>query len=358
MIKMNRFRLPYCMTVEEGIFERVDEVISGYIPGINMQKAIIVTEENLKNIFPDCLDEILRDFKNSEVFLVDKSSYDDAVDLGKYICMNDIQVVIGFGGGMVLDMAKFAAFISKTTYISLPTTLSNDSIASPFAVLGTDDGTRKTFGCKIPSCIIVDVDVIMNTPEGQLKSGIGDTVSKYTALYDWKLSCAAKNTKLDDFAYMISEMALNSVCYHENKSLKSKSFIRTLTEALVMGGLAMEIAGSSRPSSGSEHLFCHSLEENHKEIKISHGIAVAMGSVAASIFQGRDEKKLVNILNAYDIDYNPMNYGITKGIFIDAWQRAEATRKNRITILSETVLNSEWLSEIYDRMTDKELYKI
>lgn len=355
---MNRFRLPYCMTVEEGIFEKVDEVISRYIPGINMQKAIIVTEENLKNIFSDCINEISKDFQNSELFIVDKSSYDGAVELGKYICMNDIKVVIGFGGGMVLDMAKFAAFVSKTIYICLPTTLSNDSLASPFAVLGTGNDMRKTFGCKIPSCIIVDVDIIMKTPEGQLKSGIGDTISKYTALYDWKISCEAKNTKLDDFAYMISEMALNSVCYYENKSLKSKSFIKTLTEALVMGGLAMEIAGSSRPSSGSEHLFCHSLEENHKDIKISHGMAVAMGSIAASIFQGRDEKKLISVLNAYNIDYNPESYGITKGIFIDAWQRAEATRKDRITILSDTVLNSEWLSEIYDRMTDKDLYKV
>ena len=83
-----------------------------------------------------------------------------------------------------------------------------------------------------------------------------------------------------------------------------------------------------------------------------------MGSIAASIFQGRDEKKLISVLNAYNIDYNPESYGITKGIFIDAWQRAEATRKDRITILSDTVLNSEWLSEIYDRMTDKDLYKV
>lgn len=71
---MNRFRLPYCMTVEEGIFEKVDEVISRYIPGINMQKAIIVTEENLKNIFSDCINEISKDFQNSELFIVDKSS--------------------------------------------------------------------------------------------------------------------------------------------------------------------------------------------------------------------------------------------------------------------------------------------
>ena len=77
-----------------------------------------------------------------------------------------------------------------------------------------------------------------------------------------------------------------------------------------------------------------------------------MGSIAASIFQGRDDMKVINILKSYDIDYNPQSYGITKGIFIDAWQRAESTRKNRITILNDTVLDSEWLSEIYDRISN------
>lgn len=349
---MNRFRLPYCLTVEEGVLERVDEVLSNYIADVNNYKTIIITEENLKNIFNDRIQEIVKDFKNSEIFLVQQSSYDDAVQLAKYISINDIQIVIGFGGGMVLDMAKYASFVSNVKYICIPTTLSNDSLASPFAVLGTDGKNRKTFGCKIPSGIIVDTDIIMKTPVNQIKAGIGDTISKYTALYDWKLECDNRNVRLDDFAYMISEMALNAVCYHEDKSLTSSNFIKTLCQSLVMGGLAMEIAGSSRPSSGAEHLFCHSLEENYSEVHISHGMAVAIGSIPACIFQGRDEHKLIDIFNSYEIDINPEHYGITRDIFTGAWKKAMATRKNRFTILNETDLNSEWLSDIYDRMCE------
>ena len=56
----------------------------------------------------------------------------------------------------------------------------------------------------------------------------------------------------------------------------------------------MEIAGSSRPASGSEHLFAHAIEEFYPEIKISHGTAVALGSIGACIFQGRDETENVS----------------------------------------------------------------
>ena len=148
----------------------------------------------------------------------------------------------------------------------------------------------------IPTGIVVDVNVIMNAPVEQLQSGIGDTISKYTALYDWKSDAAHRNDKVDDFAYLLSDMALTSLCYHEDKSLKSKEFIKVLTQSLVLGGLAMEIAGNSRPSSGSEHLFCHSLEEYHKEIKISHGMAVALGSLVSCRLQGRDARHLEKIL--------------------------------------------------------------
>lgn len=348
---MNRFRLPYHLLVEEGIFSRVNEVMADCVPGIENRKVVIVTDENLQKLFPDTVTELSSDFHNSEVYLVKEGSFDQAVDLAKYICMNDISVVIGFGGGMVLDLAKYASFVSKSIFLCLPTTLSNDSLASPVAVLGTEGQKRKTFRCTIPSSIIVDVNLIMGAPEGQLLAGVGDTISKYTALNDWKLDAAKTGGSIDDFAYMISKMAFNSICYNEEKSIKSKSFIKILTQALVMGGLAMEIAGNSRPSSGSEHLFCHSLEENFaEEVYVPHGIAVAMGSVPACIFQERNIGKIKRILHQYGIPVKPSQWKVTEDIFVQAWQQAGSTRPDRYTILNETDLSDGRLREIYQMM--------
>ena len=79
-------------------------------------------------------------------------------------------------------------------------------------------------------------------------------------------------------------------------------------------------------------------------------MAVALGSVGACIFQGRDETQLIEVCKAYGLDLNPASYGITKDIFADVWMRAPETRKDRFSILSTTQLNREWLDMIYDRM--------
>lgn len=347
---MNQFHLPGCLFIEEGACERLNEILADCIPGIEEKRTVIVTEEPLLSIMGAYLDEMKRDLPKSELYLIKENSFEEAMELAKYICMNDVEVVIGVGGGKVLDVAKYAGFVGKISYICVPTTLSNDSLSSPVAVLGTEGDARKTFKCTIPSGIVVDVNVVMNAPLSHLQSGIGDTISKYTALYDWKLDAAHRGERVDGFSYLLSDMAFSSLCYNEEKSLKSKAFIKILTQALVLGGLAMEIAGNSRPSSGSEHLFCHSLEENYKEINISHGMAVALGSMVSCRLQGQDLGKLETVIRAYHMDMDPMNWGITKDIFTDAWMRAADTRKDRYTVLNETTLTKELLYGIYEEL--------
>lgn len=354
------FDLPLAMVVEEGIFGHMKDVIARYIPDVIGKKAILVSEEFLAGLYKEQTDALCRDFSGAETFLIPRADYDTAVTLAKKISMENIKVVVGFGGGRVLDVAKYAAFVSKTTYICLPTSLSNDSLASPVAVLNMEGASRKTLGCKIPEGVFVDTEIIANAPVSQTLSGIGDTISKHTALFDWNLAAEAENSHVDDFAYSISRMSYDTVYHCDRKDLKDPIFLRILCRSLVMAGLAMEIAGNSRPSSGSEHLFAHALEEYHPEIKISHGMATALGSVGACIFQGRDEKQLMQVCHEYGLNVNPESFGITKEIFADCWMRAKETRPDRVTILNRTDLNREWLDMVYERMQkqDMALYEI
>lgn len=347
---MNQFNLPGCLIIEEGACERLNEILADCIPKIEKKNTVIATEEALIPIMKPYLEEMKRDLPGSEVYLIEENSFEEAMELAKQICMKDVEVIIGVGGGKVLDVAKYAGFVGKIPYICVPTTLSNDSLSSPVAVLGTEGDARKTLKCAIPAGIVVDVNVVMGAPASHLQSGIGDTISKYTALYDWKLDAAHRGERVDDFSYLLSDMAFSSLCYNEEKSLKSKEFIKILTQALVLGGLAMEIAGNSRPCSGSEHLFCHSLEENYKEIQISHGMAVALGSLVSCRLQGRDVSRLETVLKAYHMDMDPMNWGITKEIFTDVWLKAADTRKDRYTVLNEVAPEPGMLGEIYDKL--------
>lgn len=350
MNQFSRFRLPLCLTVEEDAFSHVDEIIRAYLPDIRGKKAIIATDSFLHTSLADILNEISADFGGAEIFDVANASYDIAASLAKRMCMQGIKVIIGLGGGKVLDTAKYAAYISKATYICLPSTLSNDSLASPLAVLEMENRGRMTLPCQIPTAIIVDTNVISTAPKSQMMSGIGDSIGKYTALYDWQISAKETGEPVNDFAWSIARMCYDSVAHCDVTNTDSLEFQRILARSLVMGGLAMEIAGSSKPSSGSEHLFCHAIEEYHPELRISHGLGVALGSIGAAVFQGRDDQELLDVCKKFGLDLNPASYGIDRDTFADLWLRAPQTRPNRVTILNKTHLDRGWLDEIYSRM--------
>lgn len=352
MNQHTRFNLPICLTVEEDAFFHTDEIVRRYIPDIIGQKAVIISEEFLIGIYREKIEDISRDFGGAEIIAMGGASFDEAVSIAKKVCVEDIKIIIGIGGGRVLDTSKYAAHISKAVYICMPTSLSNDSLASPFSVLETYGKARKTFACKIPTAIIVDTNMIINAPEGQTLSGIGDTIAKHTALFDWKLSASKSGSQVDDFAYALSRMSYDSVYHCDEKNMKSRVFIRILSRALVMGGLAMEIAGSSRPCSGSEHLFAHAIEEYYPEVRISHGLGVALGTIPACIFQGQEPDGIMRFFKAHGLDFDPASYGITAEMFADMWLKARTVRTGRITVLDGIKHDTVQLNEIYSRMQE------
>ena len=352
MNQHTRFNLPICLAVEEDAFFHSDEIVKKYIPEIIGKKAIVISEEFLIGIYKDKINDISHDFGGAEIYAMGSASFDEAVKIAKKVCIEDIKIIIGIGGGRVLDTAKYAAHISKAVYICMPTSLSNDSLASPFSVLETEGSARKTIECKIPTAIIVDTNMIINAPETQTLSGIGDTIAKHTALFDWKLSASRSSSNIDDFAYALSRMSYDSVYHCDEQNMKSRVFIRILSRALVMGGLAMEIAGSSRPCSGSEHLFAHAIEEYYPDIKISHGLAVALGTIPACIFQGQDPSGILSFFANHKLVIDPKAYGITEDMFSDMWKKARTVRKGRITILDDVKHDRKQLDEIYARMVE------
>ena len=249
--------------------------------------------------------------------------------------------------------AEMRAKLKNPGYAPVQTSLNKTSVKEYLeGWLETYGKARKTFECKIPTAIIVDTNMIVNAPVDQTLSGIGDTIAKHTALFDWKLSASRTSSRIDDFAYALSRMSYDSVYHCDEKNMKSRVFIRILSRALVMGGLAMEIAGSSRPCSGSEHLFAHAIEEYYPDVKITHGLAVALGSIPACIFQGQDAAGLLDFFRTYGIGTNPQSYGITKDMFADIWEKARTVRADRITILNDVKPDRIQLDEIYNRMVE------
>ena len=114
-------------------------------------------------------------------------------------CPRNADAVIGFGGGKALDVGKYIAFLLRRPYFSVPTSLSNDGFSSSQSSL-TIDGRRHSLPATIPFGVIIDTAVCLNAPAILWHSGVGDLVSKLTAVIDWKMAFHQTGTAVDDFA--------------------------------------------------------------------------------------------------------------------------------------------------------------
>lgn len=346
---MNSYSLPLFMQVKSNAVADLQKNLRMYLPKQAAKKTLILTTAGLLQTLHDKVKLMLEQLPDYEVVTVQRSSFDFAVEVAKKISMNGVGLIIGFGGGTALDTAKYAAFVASVAYIAIPTALSNDGVCSPVSVLYAQNERKHSFTSKIPDGLLIDTDIILNTPRILLEAGVGDTISNYTALYDWRLGCEENDDRPNDFAYMLSENAFNSLLYSEAKSLKTVPGIKMLAESLVLSGLSMHIVGNSRPCSGSEHLFCHAMDELF-EHNIPHGILVAMGSITACLLQQRDYKILLGFLDAYKVSANPQRHGVTEEQFVQAWMFAPQVRKDRYTILNKIEMNEALFHQYYQQM--------
>ncbi|KHD15214.1 iron-containing alcohol dehydrogenase family protein [Clostridium butyricum] len=207
---------------------------------------------------------------------------------------NDVDALIGIGGGKAIDAVKYMSFLKKMPFISIPTSTSNDGFASSGASLLVNN-KRMSLPAKTPYGIIVDIDVIKGAPEKFIYSGIGDLVSNITALYDWKFEEENGKTIVDDFATMISKKAVNSFVRTEFKGIKDDLFLKELVDSLTLNGISMEIAGDSSPASGAEHLISHALDKFLEDPQL-HGVQVGIATYIMAKVQNHRAKRIKTIL--------------------------------------------------------------
>ena len=230
----------------------------------------------------------------------------------------------------------------------MPTTLANDGITSPIAVLKRQDNKPKSLGCAIPTVIILDTALLSTCPAQLIKAGIGDTISNYTALKDWDLAVAHGKESMNGYAYMMSKNSLDVLMKTQYDGICS-GFVDVLANSIVLSGLAMDFAGSSRPVSGSEHLFSHALDY-YSERQNLHGLQVALGSIAVLRLLGEDDSEVLRYLKKFEVGINPASLGIDADTFVFCMQNAAGMRNNRYTCLNEIDLGTERLRSLYHEL--------
>ncbi|MDG6913742.1 MAG: iron-containing alcohol dehydrogenase [Nitrososphaerota archaeon] len=248
--------------------------------------------------------------------------------------------IVGVGGGKSVDVGKLAAFTLGLPFYSVPTSASHDGISSPFASLKGLDRPYSIMA-KPPVGILADITVISSAPKRLLASGCGDLVSKLTAVKDWQLAHRVTGEYYGGYSASLALMSAD-VVLAEPRHLGGfgKDSVRDLVEALISTGVAAGIAGSSRPCSGSEHLFSHYLDVLAPGRGL-HGEKCGIGTIMMAKLHRLDWRKVRTALADVGAPVEASAIGIGDSQVVQSLVRASSIRPDRYTILSKRKLDSK-----------------
>ncbi|MCU0632036.1 MAG: NAD(P)-dependent glycerol-1-phosphate dehydrogenase [Methanolinea sp.] len=240
--------------------------------------------------------------------------------------------LVGVGGGRVIDCAKIVSYNLDRQFISVPTAASHDGIASARASVPMESGSV-SLEAHPPLAIVADTGLIAAAPHRLLAAGCADVISNSTAVLDWELSHRLKHEEVSEYAMALSRMTADLLMKNaKNIKPHHEESAWMVTKALVSSGVAMSIAGSSRPGSGGEHKFGHALERLAPGAAL-HGEACGIGTIIDMYLHGGDWKAIREALRSIGAPTTPSDLGIDDAVAVEALLMAKTIRPERFTIL-------------------------
>jgi glycerol-1-phosphate dehydrogenase [NAD(P)+] len=248
--------------------------------------------------------------------------------------------LVAVGGGSKIDITKVVASRLKIPFVAVPTSAAHDGISSPRASIH-DPGSVTSINADVPVGVLADTALIVQAPFRLLASGCADVISNLTAVLDWKLATRLKNEEYSSTAATLAEYAAQEILDHASlikPNLEESVWIAI--KPMLMAGVAMSVAGSSRPCSGSEHLFSHALDRAAAHPSL-HGEQCGVGAIMMMYLHGGDWRKLKGALHTIGAPIAARELGVADEEIIEALVQAHRVRSERYTILGDNGLTRE-----------------
>ncbi|SMD30255.1 NAD(P)-dependent glycerol-1-phosphate dehydrogenase [Picrophilus oshimae] len=332
--KIKSMHFPSDVYIGHDAILNIGSVVSKFLKSGDV---LLITGENTYNIAGKKVLSNLNDF-DVNVIIASRATRDSIKSIEESLKNRRSGIVLGVGGGSKIDIAKKIAYDLGIPFISVPTTPSHDGIASPRASI-YDGKSVYSEEATMPSAIVADTSIMVLAPYRYVAAGAADVISNITAVLDWKLANRLKGEEFSSTAAVMSEYAGRELI--ERSSMIQPGLeesIWLVTKQILASGAAMAIAGSSRPASGSEHLFSHAIEILGPGSSI-HGEQCAMGSLISMYLHGGDWELLKNTYRKIGLNTRAESYGIGREIAIKALSIAHRIRPSRYTILGESDLS-------------------
>lgn len=302
---------------------------------LRYNSTLVVTGSTSKHLGGYKIAEIISESGDEvEIEMISKDDSESEIEIAKSLAESaeKFGLLIGAGGGNVIDITKLTATWLEIPFISVPTATSHDGIASPRSSIKRGD-QRISIPAKPPIAIVADTHIISSAPNKLLAAGCGDAISNCTAVRDWELAYKLKNADYSEYAAALSRTSARLVLDNAEvmKEMTEKS-VEMLTKALIYSGVAISIAGSSCPASGSEHKFSHALDVIAPQPAL-HGEQCGVGTIMMMYLHGDDWKLIRDSLEKIGAPINAKELGIEDEYLIKALCHAHEIKPERYTIL-------------------------
>ena len=254
---------------------------------LGAKKVFVLADKNTFAVGGKQVTEILEAEKIPfSKFIYPKSPKPDEKGLGDAVihCPCDADTVIAIGSGVINDIAKILTATGNKNYVIVATAPSMDGYASTSSSM-CRAGLKVTIASKSAEVIIGDTDILKTAPIKMMVSGIGDMLAKYVSICEWRLSNLITGEYYCEKIAELIRLALHA-CIKAAKNIEERDSdsVSALFDGLIIGSVAMNYAGISRPASGAEHYISHIVDMRSEEFGTPadfHGIQCAIGTYNA-----------------------------------------------------------------------------
>ncbi|MBR6708958.1 MAG: iron-containing alcohol dehydrogenase [Clostridia bacterium] len=298
--------------ISSGLVNRVGEVLAG--AGFP-RKILLVADNNTLGASKGILESL-----STAGFDVKKLIYEDMkyarVESVREVeaLTHDVDGILSVGTGSLNDICRVSAFEMKKQFAIFATAPSMDGFASDTAPI-VENNFKTSWYCEQPDIILADTKILADSPVELKAAGFGDIIAKYIGMVDWKLSnILTGEYYCDAIAGLTMDAVRRVVAMGEHVVDANEEAAAAVMEALVLTGLAMKLAGTSRPASGAEHVVSHFWECRKLLQGIwpeYHGKKVGVASVLVS----RAYRNLAERLPEIHPTADPTNWDEVKAVF-------------------------------------------